>query len=269
MNILQAVILGAVQGLTEFIPVSSSGHLILAHNILGTVSASDLSFDAVLQLATVLAVLVYFWKDLFRLLKTFVSLIFLKPVEQKEKTLLHAIIIGTIPALLLGLLLESRMETVFRNASFVALALLLGSILMFFAEKYARTNFVKQNVTITKSRGFIIGLFQSLALFSGVSRSGATISGGLFSGLTRAEATRFSFLLSFPIIFGSGLKKLFDLSELGQLSSIGLPLVIASVVSFIVGLMSIKFLINYLKNHSLNIFVWYRIVLATVILLFL
>jgi undecaprenyl-diphosphatase len=230
------IILGIVQGLTEFIPVSSSGHLILAREFL-SVHGNDLAFDAVLQLATVLAVLVYFWKDLWGLL-----------YDWKK---LKIIILATIPAVVFGLLLEKYMETVFRNVLLVAIMLAVGSFIMLLSEYFSTKD--KQ---LTLKNGFIIGLFQCLALIPGMSRSGMTISGGLFTGLSREEATRFSFLLSFPIILGSGLKKALDIQTFDL--SFGL----AFITAFIVGLGAIHFLIKFLKNHSLRAFAWYRILLA-------
>lgn len=234
------LLLGLVQGLTEFIPVSSSGHLILFREILG-IHGNDLAFDAVLQFATILAVLVYFWKDLWALL-----------YDWKK---LRIIIIATIPAVIAGLLLEDYMETVFRNIHLLAITFIIGSVVMLFAEKYSR-----QDKELNLKNGFIVGLFQCLALVPGMSRSGMTISGGLFSGLSREQATRFSFLLSFPIILGSGLKKLLDLPEIHS------ELVWASAIAFIVGLASIHFLIVFLKNHSLKSFAYYRITIAVLIL---
>lgn len=233
---MNAIILGIVQGLTEFIPVSSSGHLILAREFL-SVHGNDLAFDAVLQLATVLAVLVYFWKDLWGLL-----------YDWKK---LKIIILATIPAVVFGLLLEKYMETVFRNVLLVAIMLAVGSFIMLLSEYFST-----KDKTLTLKNGFIIGLFQCLALIPGMSRSGMTISGGLFTGLSREEATRFSFLLSFPIILGSGLKKAFDIQ------SFDLSFGLAFLTAFIVGLAAIHFLIKFLKNHSLRAFAWYRILLA-------
>ena len=263
MTIFHSIILGLVEGLTEFLPVSSSGHLILARQILGIQTMDGLAFDAVLQLATILAVLVYFWKDLWRIFGTFINLVSKKPVEQKDKTLFWAIVIGTIPAVIFGLLLESKMETIFRNVHLVAITLFLGSLMMFAAEKYARHI---KNLTVGK--GFLIGLFQVLALVPGVSRSGATISGGLFTGLRREEAARFSFLLSFPVIVGAGLKKLYDIYKLHELAILGPSLWVGSLVAFVVGIASIHFLISYLKKHTLNAFVVYRMLLVLAIIIF-
>ena len=257
MNIFDGVILGIVQGLTEFLPVSSSGHLIIARQILGIQTADGLAFDAVLQLATILAVGVYFFKDLLKLATTFFKVIFRKVVSSQEKTMLWAIVIGTIPAVIFGLLLQHKMETVFRNVHLVALTLFLGSLIMFFAEYCA-----KNNKPITVGRGFLIGLYQTLALFPGMSRSGSTISGGLFTGLTREDAIRFSFLLSFPIILGSGAKELLGLGS----SILSAPLMIGCLVAFIVGIISIHFLVSYLKKHTMNVFVIYRILLVIVLL---
>jgi undecaprenyl-diphosphatase len=155
------------------------------------------------------------------------------------------------------------MDTVFRTLFLTSVTLVFGSILFFVAEKFA-----KQNENLTVKKGFIVGLFQTLALVPGMSRSGMTISGGLFMGLSREMATRFSFLLSFPIILGSGLKKLLDLVKGGELSSVGLELLLASIIAFIVGIFAIHFLIKYLKTHSLKAFAWYRISLALGILIF-
>lgn len=261
MSILVAIILGLVQGATEFIPVSSSGHLIIARQILGQNVAGGLAFDAVLQLATSFAVLVYFRKDVLNIIKNTFDILLSNVVEQREKTLIYGIILGTIPAVIFGLLLESKMDTVFRSTHLVAVTLILGSILFYFAQKYAG----QEELTVTKA--VKIGFFQCLALIPGVSRSGATISGGLFSGLTKESAVRFSFLLSLPILFGTGFKKLFEVREMLG-TEFGLSLLVGCIVAFITGLLAINFLIKYLKNNNLNLFIWYRIILALVILFF-
>lgn len=263
MNIFDGIILGIVQGLTEFLPVSSSGHLILARQILGIQTLDGLAFDAVLQLATILAVGVYFWRDLWKIFISFLKVVRGKSIEKKEKTMLWAIIIGTIPAVIFGLLLEKKMETIFRNVHLVALTLFLGSLMMLAAEHFA-----KKTKVLSVGKGFLIGLFQCLALVPGISRSGATISGGLFAGLNREEAARFSFLLSFPIIVGSGLKKLYDLYKVHELATLGMPLWIGSLFAFVIGVGAIHFLITYLKKNTMNAFVVYRIILVIGILAF-
>jgi len=258
MDILPSIFLGAIQGATEFLPISSSGHLILTREVFGLATEGGLAFDAVLQLATALAVLVYFRREFLELIQAFFKLISGKEVEKKTKILLYAIFLGTIPAAVFGLTLQDYMETTFRTSAFVGTTLLLGALLFYVAEKVA-----KQNMNLTSKKGLWIGFFQALALFPGTSRSGATISGGLILGLKREEAARFSFLLSFPIIFGSGLVKTLGLA--GESAPINLSLLLAAATSFIVGMLAIHYLLKYLKNHTLNIFIWYRVILAAIV----
>jgi undecaprenyl-diphosphatase len=269
MDFFQSAILGLVQGITEFLPVSSTGHLILMRDLLGLEIIGTLSFDAILQLATGFAIVCYFWKDLWQLILSIFD-------RTKSRTLLYALIIGTIPAIVFGLLLENYMDTYFRNSYVVAGSLIAGSILFYFAERHhlglRRPLLLDQGgerEPISFRQGFFIGLFQCLALVPGFSRSGATISGGLFNGLSREAAARFSFLLSIPIIFGSGLKKLLDIYQDGQLATLEHSLFIAAIFAFISGLLAVHFLLKFLKNHSLNYFGVYRIILAVVILIWL
>lgn len=262
MEYIYSIILGIVQGLTEFLPISSSGHLIVVRDILGWHGTSDLSFDAILQLATAFSIIAYFYKDIFRLIKSFVLIISRKIVDEKDRIMIIAIIIGTIPAVIFGIFLEKYMETTFRSSLLVVFVLIIGSAVMYLAEKFSN-----KNSELSIRKGFYIGVFQCLALVPGFSRSGATISGGLFAGLTRENATKFSFLLSIPIILGSGLKKVFEIGASGQLFTEGASLFVGALVAFIVGLLAIRFLVVFLKNHSLKIFVYYRVILALLILL--
>ena len=257
MDIFSGIILGVVQGLTEFLPISSSGHLILAREVLGLQTEFGLSFDAVLQLATSLAVLVYFRKDCMRIAIALGAILKRQAVEKRDKILLLAIVLGTIPGVVLGLLLEDTMATTFRSAELVAWTLIFGSILFFLAEKVAR-----QNESLSVKKGLWIGFFQVLALIPGMSRSGVTISGGLFLGLKREDAARFSFLLAFPIIFGSGVRKLFELNGVGALGDIGTSLFAGGIAAFVVGMLTIHYLLRYLRNHTLTIFIIYRLALA-------
>jgi undecaprenyl-diphosphatase len=263
MTYITAAILGIIEGLTEFVPVSSSGHLIIARQLLGLQNATGLTFDAILQLGAILALGIYFWRDLFELAVNFLRIVSGRSVSTYHRTLLWAIVIGTIPGVIFGFLLEHKMETVFRNVALVAVTLILGSILMLVAERFA-----KGNKPLTLKNGLAIGFFQALALFPGVSRSGSTISGGLLLGLNRGEIIKFSFLLSFPIIVGSGLKKLYEAWHAHESGVIGGPLLVGFLCSFAFGLASIHFLIRYLKTHSMNVFAVYRIALALVILFF-
>jgi undecaprenyl-diphosphatase len=285
MNIATAAILGLVQGLTEFIPVSSSGHLVLARELLGLPLAGTLAFDAVLQLATTFAIAVYFRQELVKIfsillrflvwpLMSLVALLgsgvgpkdpawMFGKTSDEERKLVWALIVGTIPAVVLGLLLEDLMDTIFRASVVVAITLVLGALLMLLAELISER--FRQRKDITPLRGWWIGLFQSLALVPGMSRSGSTISGGMIMGLSRREATRFAFLLGLPILFGSGMKELLALGNAGFGAGL-IPLAVGSLVAFGSGLAAIHWLIRYLENHTLTLFVVYRLILAVIVL---
>jgi undecaprenyl-diphosphatase len=263
MDIISAIILGVVQGLTEFIPVSSSGHLILMHTVLGVEGDTSLAFDAILQLATVLAVIVYFFDDILVLLQTMMRKLGRLPVNEKDFIMVKALALGTIPAVILGLFLESFMESTFRNPLLVAGVLILGSILFMYAE-YTYDNCYHDR-ELTPKMGWKIGFFQALALIPGMSRSGATIAGGMLLGLSRTDAARFAFLLSVPIILGSGLKKLLELIT-SDVAVVWAPIVFGSIVSFVVGLLAIHFMIGFVRKHTLWPFIWYRIILAAFII---
>jgi undecaprenyl-diphosphatase len=262
--LLSYAILGLVEGLTEFIPVSSTGHLIIAHDLLG-ITDNGLAVDAVLQLATGLAVVIYFWKDLLSLLYATLYKLTGRPYKEEDWKLVLAVIVGTIPAIILGLLLEKAMETVFRDPHIVAYTAIAGGVVMLVAE-YARRAHGAGEHTVNIRKGFVIGLFQCLALVPGMSRSGMTIAGGLFSGLSREGAARFGFLLAVPLILGSGLKKLLDLYLGGELTSLGTPLLVGSAVAFISGLAAIHLLLLFLRKQPLYVFVAYRFALAALIL---
>jgi undecaprenyl-diphosphatase len=266
---LSYAILGLVQGLTEFLPVSSSGHLVVMRDLL-SVLENGLAVDAVLQLATVLAVIVYFWKDILNLAYTALYKLTGRAVRREDERLLVALIVGTIPAFVIGLFLEDIMATAFRSPYLVAYTLLIGSIVMLGAE-YASEKIEKNKEigNLTWKDGLIVGFFQALALVPGMSRSGMTISGGLFLGLSREAAARFGFLLAVPIIAGSGFKKLLELWGSGELVALGMPILAGSVAAFLSGLLAIHFLLLFLRSQPLYIFIVYRVLLAGVILFFL
>lgn len=261
---LQYALLGVVQGLTEFLPVSSTGHLILFREWLGLSSSYGLAVDAVLHLATALAVLIYFRMDILHLIKTTFGWVMGQVIAKEDRTLILALIFGTIPAVLIGFFSQDAIEGVFRSPELVAYALLAGSALFFVAERVA-----KKTATLTVTHGVIIGFFQVLALIPGMSRSGSTISGGLLLGLSREASARFAFLLSFPVILGAGTFKLFELQSTGVVSSTGPLIALAALCAFISGISAIHFLMRYLKNNSLDIFIIYRIALAITILILL
>jgi len=263
MDFLSAIILGTVQGLTEFLPISSSGHLVLARLWLPA-TPYDLAFDALLHFATAAAIIIYFRTDFWRLLQSSWNLLQRREVARLQRAYIYALILGTIPAVLLGLLLEREMETIFRNPALVAGTLIAGSAVMYSAERFAR----KEQELSAKS-GFRIGLFQSLALIPGMSRSGMAISGGLFFGLSREEAARFAFMLGAPLLIGAGAKKALDLFWGGALFAEFLPIALGMSAAFITGLFAIHFLLRFLRTNTLGIFILYRLALAAVVLLIL
>lgn len=264
MEYLASSVLGFVQGITEFLPVSSTGHLILARALFGITDAHALAFDAMLHLATAAAVIVYFWRDLWGLVHTFLRYVGRLPVNPRDIALMWALAVGTVPAVVAGLLLEDMMEVLFRSPLLVAGVLVAGSILFVIAERrYARSTYERE---ITVRTGVFVGLFQVLALIPGMSRSGATIAGGMLLGLTRTAATRFAFLLAVPVILGAGMKKLLEMFSLEGEVVWGSVFLGASV-AFFVGLLAIHFMITFLKTHTLWPFIWYRVVLAGIVVL--
>ena len=263
MDIFSGIILGIVQGITEFLPISSTGHLILAHSILGVTDRSSLAFDAVLHLATALAVLVYFFDEVYILVQAVLRKLGRLPVNEKDILIVKALAIGTIPAVIAGLFLESYMETVFRNPILVAVVLILGSIFFIYAEYVYDNNF--HTGELDGKTGFKIGLFQVLALIPGMSRSGVTIAGGMILGLSRSDAARFSFLLALPVILGAGSKKILELIQ-DPVEVAWIPILVSATVAFAVGLGAIHFMITFVKKHTLWPFIWYRIILAIFVL---
>jgi len=263
MTIIEAIILGVVQGMTEFLPVSSTGHLILTRTLFGITDGNALAFDAVLHLATAAAVILYFFPDIWLLVQAALRKLGKLPVNPRDEMLLYSLLVATIPAVILGLSLESLMESVFRSPLLVAGVLIAGAGLFAYAEwvyqKKPRTNI------INKTKGLKIGLFQSLALIPGMSRSGATIAGGMLLGLSRVEAARFAFLLAVPVITGAGLKKFLEMISSDEAITWA-PILSGAVVSFFVGLFAIHFMLSFVKTHTLWPFIWYRIILASFVI---
>jgi undecaprenyl-diphosphatase len=264
MTIFQSIILGLVQGVAEFLPSSSTGHLVILSRIPGW-AQQPLVFDTTLHLATAAALVVYFWKEILAIIVAFIKSVFQFKFSyqkySKEAKLGLVILVGSIPAGIIGVLVGNSIETAFRSVLAVAIFLILGSVLMFFAEKRN-----SNGVDINMKKGFVIGLFQSLALLPGISRSGSTISGAMFLGLKREEATRISFLLSIPIVLSAGLFQL--LKSYSELSTIPFSVtLIGFVVSFLSGIFAIKFLLKFVKTHSLYPFIVYRIALAALLLI--
>lgn len=259
MNWIDAVILGLVQGVTEFLPVSSTGHLVLVRDWLSVEGVNGLAFDAVLHFATTAAVMLYFWPDIWRLIQVALRKLGRLPVNDKDITLLYALMIATVPAVAIGLMTESFITEHLRTPVFVAFALFGASVFFMYSEwkYYLRPS----HGNITLKRAVLIGLFQALALLPGMSRSGATIAGGMMVGMSRYDATRFSFLLAIPITLGVGIKMTLDLlKESGVVDWLSVG--VGAAVSFVTALIVIHFFLKFIRNYTLWPFVWYGMILA-------
>ena len=259
MDFTQAIILGVVQGITEFLPISSSGHLVLVQNLLQIKSTDTFAFDAVLHLASIMAVVIYFRKDIWILIQALLRKLGRLPVNEKDITMVYALLIGTIPGAFIGYILEEKMSILFSNVLLVASLLFANAWFFIFAEWHYFNNHQTNEITIKK--GFQIGLFQIAALLPGVSRSGATIAGGMILGLSRTEASRFSFLLAIPIILGVGIKKSLDL--IGQTEDvIWGPIMVGATIAFIVAIIVIHYFLKFISKHTLWPFIWYTILMS-------
>lgn len=260
MNLFDALILGIVQGLTEFIPISSSGHLVLFHRLLG-VEQSGLAFDVALHFGTLLALLIFFYKDIWKLIVG----IFKGGVERRLAIILA---VATIPAVFAGILLNDLAESTFRSVNLVAVNLMIVAVLMLLAERYYKKHEHKTKLEqVSTKQGLAIGAAQAVAIIPGTSRSGITITTGLFAGLDRVSATRFSFLLGIPAIAGA-IFKVFALDGgASQISSEMGVFAVGVLAAFLSGLFAIAFMLRYLSKHGLNIFAYYRIAVGLLVIL--
>ncbi|MBI2427312.1 MAG: undecaprenyl-diphosphatase UppP [Ignavibacteriales bacterium] len=268
MDLFQAIILGIIQGLTEFLPISSTAHLRIVPALAGW-SDPGAAFTAVIQFGTLVAVLIYFFKDIVGISSSVVKGILSgKLLYDREAQLGWMIAAGTIPIVILGLLLKNEIETSFRSLYVISTSLIVLALLLMAAEQLTKKRIasgiqLKSLDSVGWKEAILIGLAQAVALVPGSSRSGTTITGGLFVGLSRETAARFSFLLSLPSVFAAGILELVKERELLFSSDVGvLNLIVATIVSGIVGYASIAFLLNYLKNHSTYLFIIYRIVVG-------
>lgn len=267
MDYIFSIIFGFVQGLTEFIPVSSSGHLVILHKLVNFEFADSLSFDVVLHAGTLLALIIYFYKDIIRYLKAFFNSF--KNFDFKnypDQKIAWFIIAATIPAVIFGYLLEDQIESAFRSPLLVALMLIFVGLLFIIFEKVFQK--IKNLDEISFGSSVVIGFFQVLALIPGVSRSGITILGGLSQKIKREEAARFAFLLAIPVTLGAVIKRSGLIFSYEINSGEWLVLLLGFLTAFISGYLVIKFLLNYLKNHSLNAFAYYRFILAVFIIVY-
>lgn len=272
MSIFEAIFLGIIQGLTEFLPISSTGHLTLAGKLMSLVSPEHpehwTAFIAVIQLGTLVAILIYFWSDLWGITKDFLSDNLLNRKKFSEQSFNSKmgwfIIIGSIPVVVIGLGFKDVIQGAFtKNLQVIALSLIVLGLVLAIAEKVGKFN--KEIKDIKWYHAVLIGFAQSLALIPGSSRSGTTITAGMFLGLKRETAARFSFLLSVPAILGSGLLELYEALEYIDTDGI-ITLTIATIFSAISGYATISFLLKFLKNNSTFVFVFYRIIVGAAIL---
>jgi len=264
----QAVVMGIVQGLTEFLPISSSGHLIIVPYLAGWTDPfiTSLAFSVMLHIGTLIALLVYFWRDWVRLVPAGFATIRDRSFDSDpDRRLAWLIAVATVPALIIGVLLNDVVEERFREVGLVALMLVVGAAIMWLADHWGPKRLLAIDLTFPKALG--LGFAQALALIPGVSRSGISISAGLFAGLDRESAARFSFLMATPITAAAAAYEAYKLvrGEIG-VEVEWVPLIAGMVAALLSGLLAIGFLLRYLRTRSLNVFVAYRIVLAAVVL---
>jgi len=273
MSIIEAIVLGIIQGISEFLPISSTGHLTIFGRMLHLISDENpqawTSFIAVIQLGTLAAILVYFRKDIWNIVSAFLK----ENLTSRQKFSSQSldakmgwfIIIGTIPIVVFGLGFKDIIEGVFtKNLVVIGCSLIVLAIILAYAEKKAKFNKELKDISIFDS--IIIGMAQAMALIPGSSRSGTTITGGLFMGLTRESAARFSFLLSIPSVFASGMLELYEQIKFIDQSGV-VNLIIATIVSGISGYAAIDFLLKYLRKNTTFVFIYYRIALGVLILI--
>ncbi|GGM73810.1 undecaprenyl-diphosphatase [Longimycelium tulufanense] len=261
MSWLQAIVLGIVQGLTEFLPISSSGHLRIVSQLFFD-SDAGASFTAVTQLGTELAVLIYFAKDIGRLLTTWFRGLVDPPTRQTlDYRLAWYVVIGTLPIGILGLLFKDEIRSSARNLWLVATMLVVFALFLAAAERFGPQRRTVEHMTLRD--GVVMGFAQAMALIPGVSRSGGTITAGLAIGLDRYTAARYSFLLAIPAVFASGIFSVPDVFDRGTGPQPSVAqMVVATVIAFAIGYATIAWLLNWVAKHSVYIFVWYRLLIG-------
>lgn len=269
MDWIQTVIIAIVEGLTEFLPVSSTGHMIIAQNMLGVESTEYVkAFTFIIQFGAILSVVCLYWRRFFRLNNTL-----LPEGTSAFKSFIHKfdfywkLLIAFIPAVVLGLLFSDAIDAMLERVEVVAIMLVLGGIFMLFCDKIFNKG--SEDTKLTEKRAFMIGLFQCISMIPGVSRSMATIVGGMAQKLTRKDAAEFSFFLAVPTMFGATVYKMYKLFKDGGseliLNNLD-TLIIGNVVAFIVALLAIKFFISFVQKYGFQAFGWYRIIVGGLIL---
>lgn len=263
MNLLYAVFLGVLQGITEFLPISSSGHLALAEHFF-KIEQAGLTFDICLHMGTLIAVLIYFRKDLLQLITAFLGMDKSAEAPQRRRMCLY-ICVGCIPAVIAGVLFGDFFETLFRDPAFIAFTLSAAGFLLWLSEKKGAK--IRTDKEMTLKDAIIIGCAQAFALIPGVSRSGSTMTAGLFLGMNRSSAALFSFLLSAPIIFGAGIYKIPEVLSKGLDQSEIIFYLTGFVSSALSGYFVIAFLMKFVRTNSLAVFAYYRYCLSAVVVI--
>lgn len=254
MTEFQALVLGVVQGLGEFLPISSSAHLVLVPWLLGWPYAG-ITFDVALHMGTLVAVVAFFWRDWLILANDGLRL-----KRTHEGRLFWYMVLATIPGAAFGYVMEDYAETIFRTPALIGTMLIIMGVILYIVDQKAPK--VKDISNIGLKESMVVGILQSLAIIPGVSRAGITMTAGRAAGMTREASARFSFLLSTPIIFGAGVMQLKDIDA----SDIDRAFITGIITSAVVGFLSIKFLLRYLTEKSFNIFVWYRFALGILVI---
>lgn len=270
LNLFQTIIIAIVEGLTEFLPVSSTGHMIIAQHVLGVESTEFVkAFTFIIQFGAILSVVCLYWKRFFRLNP--------KPAPEGAsavKRFIHKfdfywkLLVAFIPAAVLGLLFSDAIDAMLESVTVVAVMLIVGGIFMLFCDRIFGTG--REDTPMTEKRAFVIGLFQCISMIPGVSRSMATIVGGMAQKLTRKAAAEFSFFLAVPTMFAATVYKMAKLFMEGGTEIIAnnlTPLIVGNIVAFIVALLAIKFFINFVTKYGFKAFGWYRIIVGAIILI--
>lgn len=270
MSIIEAVIIAIIEGITEYLPVSSTGHMIIASSFMGIEKEEFTKlFEVAIQLGAILAVVVLYWKK------------FIDPIKTGRLKFYFKLLIGVIPALLLGFLFSDKIDEMLESPTTVAVSLLVGGVVLLFIDKAFNNPVIHSEKEITYGKSFMTGLWQCIAMIPGVSRSAASIIGGMQQGLTRGAAAEFSFFLAVPTMAAATLYSLFlkkwnmDGTEqkgyelILQSQENTIAFIVGNVVAFVVAVIAIKFFINYLKKYGFKIFGWYRIIVGILLLILL
>jgi undecaprenyl-diphosphatase len=262
MNLFQALILGLVQGATEYIPVSSSAHLVLAPWFLGWPDAS-FAFEVLVQWGTLVGVFVFFWHDLVVIVKSVIQgLLQRQPLATFEAKLGWLVVVATIPAVVFGFLFKDYFEATYASPAFAGVFLILNALLLTIAERFGSR--VRELEDYTWLDAIVVGFWQVAAMFPGISRSGATISGAILKGFNRTAAARFIFLMSIPALLGAGIIALKDLLDAGTLTAELPAITVGFIAAAVSGYLCIRWLLHYLQRHSLYIFAAYCAVVSVI-----